>query len=210
MVRIITIEREYGCGAAKIAQKLAERLDWELWDQRLTQELARLAQSTESAIEQREERCDPLYHRLLKSFALGSYEGNLGVYPIESLDADSIVRISQRVVEEIAAKGRCVIVGRGSQHFLQERSDTLRFFLYAPMQDKVRRLISEGTKPVDAQTLVQTIDRERAAFIKRYFHAEWPNHSIYHAMINTAVGDEKVIQVILSFLDRSGAMGLAG
>src|SRR5205823_1259805 len=54
VVRIISIEREYGCGAAKIAQKLAEHLGWDLWDQRLTQEIARLAQSTESAIEQRE------------------------------------------------------------------------------------------------------------------------------------------------------------
>ncbi len=79
-----------------------------------------------------------------------------------------------------------------------------------PCRTKSGVSFSEGTKPADAQTLVQTIDRERAAFIKRYFHAEWPNHSIYHAMINTAVGDEKVIQVILSFLDRSGAMGLAG
>ena len=87
VVRIISIEREYGCGAAKIGQKLAEHLGWDLWDQRLTQEIARLAQSTESAIEQREERCDPLYHRLLKSFALGSYEGNLGVYPIQSTTA---------------------------------------------------------------------------------------------------------------------------
>jgi hypothetical protein len=27
---------------------------------------------------------------------------------------------------------------------------------------------------------------------------EWPNRSIYHAMINTAFGDEKVIRAILA------------
>jgi len=83
--RIITLEREYGC-AAGIAKKLATRLGWTLWDQRLTQEIARLAHSEKSAVEKREERRDPLYYRLFKSFALGSYEGSPGV-PVETLDA---------------------------------------------------------------------------------------------------------------------------
>ena len=195
--RIITLEREYGCGAAGIAKKLATRLGWTLWDQRLTQEIARLAHSEKSAVEKREERRDPLYYRLFKSFALGSYEGSPGV-PVETLDADSIVRISEGLVEEAAIVGKCVIVGRGSQHFLRARSDTLRFFLYASREEKLRRLIAEGK--TEADVLVDTVDRERAAFIKRYFHVEWPNRSVSHAMLNTATGDDTVIRVILSFL----------
>ena len=203
MIRIITIEREYGSGAAEIAQKLAERLGWKLWDQLLTQEIARLAHCNSSAIEKREERRDPLYYRLLKSFAQGSYEGSSTSVPVDALDADAIVRLSLRVVEQAAASGKCVIVGRGSQHFLRARLDTLRFFLYASREEKMRRLVSQGYSEGDAETLVNTIDWERAAFIKRYFHAEWPNRSIYHAMINTDLGDETVIQAILSFLQQS-------
>ena len=41
MIRILTIEREYGSGAADIARKLAERLGWKLWDEELTAEIAR-------------------------------------------------------------------------------------------------------------------------------------------------------------------------
>jgi len=200
MVRIITIEREYGCGAPQIAEKLATKLNWKLWDQGLTQEIARLANCKLSAVEQQEERRDPLYRRLLKSFALGSYEGNMGVYPVEALDADSIHRFSERVVRQAAEAGNCVIVGRGAQHFLQGRSDTLRFFLYAPREAKVRRLAAEGHKQAEAEALVDTVDRERAAFIKNYFHAEWPNREVYHAMINTSAGEETVVEVILSFL----------
>jgi len=203
MIRIVTIEREYGCGAAQIAGTLANRLGWKLWDQLLTQEIARLAHCTHSEVAEREERRDPLYHRLLKSFALGSYEGSGGVYPIETLDADSIVTISERVVGQAAAAGNCVIVGRGSQHFLRDREDTLRFFLYAPREEKVRRLVSEGSKESEAEMLVDTVDHERAAFIKNYFRAEWPNHAMYHAMLNTAAGDETVIKAMLSFLGSS-------
>lgn len=199
LIRIITIEREFGCGAAQIAEKLAARLHWKLWDQALTQEIARMANCNQSVVELHEERRDPLYRRLLKSFALGSYEGNLGVYPIEGLDADTIAKLSERVVRRVAEEGNCVLVGRGSQHFLQDRKDTLRFFLYAPREEKIRHLIAEGNTPPHAEALVYTVDRERAAFIRNYFNVEWPNLPIYHAMLNTMAGDEIVVDAMLSF-----------
>jgi cytidylate kinase len=109
------------------------------------------------------------------------------------------------VVEQAAAAGNCVILGRGAQHFLQGRRDTLRFFLYASTADKVRRLISEGHQQARAETLVDTVDRERAAFIKNYFHADWPNRAVYHAMLNTASGEEAVVEAMLSFLKQTNA-----
>jgi cytidylate kinase len=199
VIQIITIEREYGSGAATIAEKLAKRLGWKLWDQLLTQEIARLANCDPPTVQKREERRDPLYYRLFKSFILGSYEGSRGA-PVELLDADSIVKISERVVDQAASSGQAVVVGRGSQHFLRKRDDTLRVFLYAPREEKVRRLVSQGETAANVESLVDSVDHERAAFIKNYFHVEWPNRSIYHAMINTTVGEEKVIQAILSFL----------
>lgn len=199
MIRVITIEREFGCGAGEIARSLSDRLGWRLWDQLLTQEIARLAHCQQSEVRQREERLDPLYYRLLKSFALGSYEGSPGA-PVEMLDADSIVRISEHVVQAAASAGDCVVVGRGSQHFLRARKDTLRFFLYAPREKKIEGLISEGKTRGDAEMLVDTVDEERGAFIKKYFRVDWPDRSVYHAMFNTALGDETVIRAILSLV----------
>jgi len=209
VIRIITIEREYGCGAAQIAAKLAARLGWKLWDQQLTQEIARMAHCHQSEVARREERRDPLYQRLLKSFALGSSEGYRVGPPVEMLDADSIFKLAQRIVEQAAATGNCVILGRGSQHFLQGRKDTLRFFLYAPTADKVRRLVSEGNTQAQAEALVDTVDRERAAFIKNYFHTDWPNPAVYHAMINTALGEQAVVEAILGFLKQASAQPIA-
>src|SRR5215469_5380543 len=76
MIKIVTIEREYGCGGGEIAQLVASRLGWKLWDQRLTEEIARLANCPKTVVEAREERNDPLYYRLFKSFMRGSYEGS--------------------------------------------------------------------------------------------------------------------------------------
>src|SRR5262252_1361985 len=142
MIKIITIEREYGCGGGEIAQLVAKRLGWKLWDQLLTEEIARLANCPKAVVEEREERTDPLYYRLFKSFLRGSYEGSINAPKLNLVDSESISRITRRVVEHAGERGNCVIVGRGSQQFLKDRADALRIFLYAPREDKVRRLLA--------------------------------------------------------------------
>ena len=198
MIKIMTVEREYGCGGGQIAQKIADRLGWKLWDQLLTAEIARLSNCDECEVETREERVDPLYYRLFKSILRGSFEGSLNVHRLKLLDADMILHNTERVVEKAASTGNCVIVGRGSQHFLRHRDDTLRVFLYAPREEKIRRLIGDGISKKEAEEQVDIVDEERAAFIQKYFQVEWPDRSVYHAMLNTRVGDESVIRMILS------------
>ena len=197
-IRIITIEREYGCGGGVIAQKVADRLGWKLWDQLMTCEIARLSNCQQSEVELREERVDPLYYRLFKSVLRGSFEGSLNLHRLKLLDAESILRITQKVTQTAATAGNCVIVGRGSQHFLRQRNDTLRIFLYAAKEEKVRRLQAEGIHQEQAEELVDTVDKERAAFVEKYFDMPWPNRSIYHALLNTTFGDETVVRAILS------------
>src|SRR5215468_10179375 len=200
MIKIITIEREYGCGGGEIAQLAANRLGWKLWDQRLTEEIARLANCPNAVVEAREERHEPLYYRLFKSFLRGSYEGSINAPKLNLVDSETILRTTRRVVEHAAERGNCVIVGRGSQQFLKNRPDTLRVFLYAPREDKVRRLLARGKSEKEAEELVDSVDQERADFIQKYFHVEWPDRAIYHSMMNTSIGDEAVVNMILSLV----------
>ena len=141
-----------------------------------------------------------LYYRLFKSFMRGSYEGSLNAPKLKLVDSESIVKITERVVQHAAKTGNSVIVGRGSQHFLRNRKDTLRVFLYAPREDKVRRLLTRGKTEKEAEQLVDAVDRERGDFIQKYFHIEWPDRTLYHTMINTAIGDEAVVHMILDFM----------
>ncbi len=200
MIKIITIEREYGSGGGEIAQLLAKQLGWKLWDQLLTEEIARRAECPKAVVEGREERTDPLYYRLFKSFLRGSYEGSLNAHKINSVDSECILKFTELVVQDAAKTGNSVIVGRGSQQFLKNRNDTLRVFLYAPREEKVRRLLTRGKSEDEAEQLVDTVDRERADFIQKYFHVDWPDRAIYHTMINTAIGDAAVVDMILDFM----------
>ena len=197
-VRIITIEREFGSGAAGIASMVAERLGWNLWDQRLTSEIARLAECDDAQVAKREERMDPLYYRLMKSFLRGSFEGSLNVRRLKLLDTDTIFRLTQRIVHAAADEGNCVLVGRGSAFFLENRKDAFHVFLYASAEEKVRRLTESGTDRTEAVRLVETVDQERADFIKKYFGKEWPCRRLYHLMINSKIGDEAVVETILN------------
>jgi hypothetical protein len=60
--------------------------------------------------------------------------------------------------------------------------------------------LDRGKSEKEAQQLVDTVDRERVDFIQKYFGVEWPDRPLYHAMINTAIGDEAVVHMILDLM----------
>ena len=68
MIKVITIEREFGCGGGAIAERLAERLGWKLFDRQLTSEIAKLGEVEESVAKDCDERLDSLLYRLGKVF----------------------------------------------------------------------------------------------------------------------------------------------
>ncbi len=197
MIRSITIEREFGCGGSEIAAKLAEILGWKLWDHELTQEIARLTHSTPQIVEQREWKNDPAVYRVFKSFLRGAFEGGLPPTDrLELLDARRIAAVSELAVNHALSDGSCVIVGRGSQYFLRNRKDVFRTFLYASRTSKIQRLIAAGTPQEKAITEVDTIDTDRAAFVKRYLKLDWPEIHLYDAMFNTETGDSFVAEML--------------
>jgi cytidylate kinase len=198
MIRVITIEREYGSGAAVIAQKVAERLGWRLWDQLLTNQIARLLDCDSRTVEKREEKLDPVFYRLFRAFMRGSYEGSLNAPRLKIVDADCIREVAERVVKAAADEGNCVIVGRGSAYYLQPRADAFHVFLYAPFESKVRRLQAEGNSENEAVQLAENVDRDRADFIKQHFGVEWPDRHRFHLMINSTLGDEWAVETILN------------
>ena len=197
MFRLITIEREYGCGAAAIAATLADQLGWKLWDQLLTEEIARLANVDPSAVMRCDERMDSRLHRLAKSFWRGSYERNSGALGSQVFDTDRMISMMQETMNKIGREGNAVVVGRGAPYLLRENPDAFHVFLYAPRSEKIRRTVAGGHTEEDAADRVDSVDRERSVYVKHYFNADWPTRSLYHVMLNTAVGNDPVVQTIL-------------
>jgi cytidylate kinase len=198
MFRIVTLEREFGSGGGAIACQLARELGWKLWDQQLTCEIAQRAQVSEAAVALCDERVDSRLYRLAKTFWRGSYERSIPLAASHSFDTDRMMAMVGDIMRTIAEEGNAVIVGRGAPFFLREREDTFRVFTYAPHDEKIRRMLAMGKSREEAEDLVENVDKERIAYIKHYFNADWPRRDLYHLMINTAVGDENVITTILN------------
>jgi cytidylate kinase len=198
MIRAITIEREYGCGAAAIGKALAEQLGWKLWDEEITAAIARHLKCDKRSVEEREERVDSVFYRLIKVFMRGSYEASMNGQELELLDAENLAHMFEKVVVDAANEGRCVIIGRAAPWFLRDRDDAFRVFIYAPYGEKIRRTVAQGKSLREAEHLLETVDGERAVFIRKYYNKDWPDRGIYHLMVNSAIGDEKVVRLILA------------
>ncbi len=197
MIQTITIEREYGSGAGGISRKLAEKLGWTLWDEKITLEIAKRLKCDVKSVEQREEKPDSTFYRLMKIFMRGSYEERFSGSGTELLDAESLSHLFEKVITDVANRGPSVIVGRAAPWFLREREDHMGVFIFAPHYEKLRRLGAAGKSEEDAEEQLEHVDADRAAFVKRYYGKDWPTRDLYHLMINSVIGDEAVIDLML-------------
>lgn len=208
MIEILTIEREYGTGAPYIAETLARKLGWSLWDHAITEEIARRLKCKAEVVEKREERLDSVYYRLVKAFMRGSFETQTEA-GLELLDAEHLAVFFEKIVGEIADRGRCVIVGRAAPWFLRERKNAFHVFLYAPHGEKLRRIVEFGKSRKEAEELLSTVDSERAAFVRKYYGKEWPDRYLYNMMLNVTMGDDAAVEAVLRGIEQANARSMS-
>jgi cytidylate kinase len=149
----------------------------------------------------REERADPFLQRLINVIWRGSFDRNLPSPDLAILDTDRLVSVVQQVIEQAAESKPCVIIGRGAPYFLRNRTDTFCVFLYASRELKYRRVLKRVGNEAEAVELVDTMDDDRRKFVKYYFGHEWPNRQLFHAMLNTGIGDDNTVEAILHLMN---------
>lgn len=201
MKQLLLIDREFGAGGSTVAETLARRLNWKLFDEALSEEIARQARIPLEVCKKHEERADHLLQKLVNIIWRGSFHPKLPSPDLAILDTDRLVSIVQKVIEQAAEERPCVIVGRGAPYFLRHRTDTFCVFLYASREARFRRVLKRVGDEKEAANLVDRMDDERRKFVRRYFGHEWPNRHFFHAMLNTEVGDEVTVKMILNLTD---------
>jgi cytidylate kinase len=197
MIRVITISREYGSGGAAIARLIAERLGWKLVDNLLLTEIAKQAKVNHQLAERYDETVNPWFNRLMKALWAGGYEGVASTVNSADFDADAMVVLCRRVIEEAATIGSCVIVGRGGQCILQENADAFHVSVYAPLEERVQRLRERHPPGTDVAALADETDRKRAHYIRHYFGHDWTNRHLYDLSICSSMGLEAAVAAIL-------------
>ncbi len=207
MNRVVTIAREFGSGGGAVAQILAERLGWRLVDRTLIERAAAAATADAESIAQLEERVDSWFYRMVRALWSGGYEG---VVTTESaagrpLDAELVARTEHRLIEEAAAAGECIIVGRGAQCILRGHPGVFHVFVYAPWRSRVERVRGRAPAGADCEDLIIKRDRARALYVRHYFGMGWYEPHLYHLMVNSDIGLERVADAITCAAQLGGA-----
>lgn len=190
--KIITISREYGSGGREVGEKLAKRLGIEFYDKEIITLLAQESGLSEETIRNWAEK-------EVSGFFYGINAAR-GIIPIP----DRIFSARRKVLNELADKGDCVIVGSCGDYILRERENIKSFFLYAPLEIRKKRAVEVyGDDLAAYPNMIKRKDEERKDYYNHFTSFKFGDYNNYDACINTAMGIDKVVDII-EFMVKNG------
>lgn len=190
-MNIVTISRECGSGGHSIGKMLAEKIGTAFFDKEIIKLVAEKSDFAESFIEEQGE---------LITGGIFSHNIILGDKAFHTFTSpqDQINNIQVELINELASKGPCVIVGRGADFILRDREDCLNVFIRSDMEHKVERSIKEHElDPKKAESILLKRDKARANHYNYYTQQVWGDEKNYHMILDSGkLGIEKCVDII--------------
>ena len=185
--RIITISREFGSGGRTIGRKVAEKLGIPCYDAELIQKIAEESGYTADYIKEESE------------YAPGGWLSTVFTDRTMGLtNQDKLWSIQCRVIEELAQKGPCVIVGRCADYILRGKVDCLNVFIHASMEKRAERIVNEyGERKERPEQRLKDKDKRRAAYHRFYTDMKWGHAQNYHVCLDSGeLGIGRCVELI--------------
>jgi CMP/dCMP kinase len=207
---LVTITRQYASGGSEIARQAADQLGWTLIDNEFVDQVARLAGLPKDEVARREERTPGLLERLARTLAVASPEMFIATgehpIPVDTVEEETVVKTTERVIEEAASEGRVILVGRGAQAVLATRPNALHVYVIASKpfrrQVAIERL---GVSPADADKTMQETDARRDEYVKTHYGRDRQDLTQYDLVLNAErLGFEGAADVIVAEVTRRG------
>jgi len=194
MIRVITVEREYGSRGAEFAYHLSQRLQWKFVDQCLLEEIAQKAGMDPALVKRCDERLDPWYYRFGKAFWHGSMERMPALPDTRVFDSDRMMEFVREYLRNVGESGNCVVVGRGAACVLSTLPGAFHVFVYASKKRKIQWFAENfpGQTALAEEEIAAT-DKRRAAYVRRYHDADWTDRRLYHLMMNSCMGFDAMV-----------------
>ena len=185
--RVITISREFGSGGRTIGRKVAEKLCIPCYDAELIQKIAEESGYTADYIKEESE------------YAPGGWLSTVfSDRTMELTNQDKLWIIQSRVIEELAQKGACVIVGRCADYILRGKADCLNVFIHASMEKRAERIVKEyGEREESPEQRLKEKDKRRAAYHRFYTDMRWGHAQNYHVCLDSGeLGIDRCVELI--------------
>ena len=193
MKRIITISREFGSGGRSIGKLVAEKLGYRFFDSELVNKVAQRSGFSPEFIEESGEYASARSSLL---FALAT----ASQYSADGLSMHDRLYIEQtKIIEEIAAEGECVIVGRCADFILRDRKDCLNVYIHADMESRAKRIVERyGESDKSPEKRLTEKDQKRKVYYKNYTGRNWGQAQNYDICLNSgALGIETCAELIV-------------
>ena len=189
-VSVITIGRQYGSGGSELGQILADKLGYAFYDKEIIEMTAGTTGYSSNYVgEHQESLTNSLIYDLVN---------HMYTFPETESPKDKIFDAQSKVIKEIAEKGHCVIVGRCADQILKDRTDCLNVFLHAPLTNRIKRVMSKkNLTEKEAKNLILKEERRRADNYHYYTRQIWGASANYHLSLDTSLGYDYVMDVIL-------------
>lgn len=199
MSKIITIGREFGSGGRELGRRLSEKLGYAYYDQEIIAEIAKRTALSEEYVQQIIER------KPITSFPI--HVGH-SFYPVTNPMFQQSLNVyseQHKLLQEMAAKSDCIIVGRCADYILRDEKP-FRVFVYADVDSKLDRCMKrkaedEHLTEQEMKKRMASIDKGRAKYYEFYSDRKWGARENYDLMVNTSGQNIKVVtQAVLDYL----------
>lgn len=177
---VITIAREYGSGGHLLGERLARMLGLPLYDREFIRLAARESGMDEEYILRNEQSIPSFWLKCI-------FAQTNGARMDRSLSPDDVLFVAEsRIVQEQAARGACVIVGRCADFVLRDNPHVVRIFCCSDPATARDRCIREyGITPEGAEAEIRRINRNRRTHYEYYTGERWDDPHRYDLTINT-------------------------
>lgn len=207
-IRLVTVSREFGAGGSEVAAELGRRLDWPVLDQDIVHRVAARLRLDRRTVEHFDEHPPSLVARIATVLVVP--QPDLYSFPVEGElpSHDTIATTTRAVIEEMGASPPLIVVGHGAQSIFCRREDVLHLRLVAPVAVRLKRVMARlNVDAAFAGTLIHRADRDRQAYVQRYFHKDWRSDQLYTLQINTGhVTIPEAVGLVESIVRSRGAM----
>lgn len=199
---LITVSRQYGAGGSTVAALVARRLGWSVIDNELIDRVAARAGLTPQEVAAKEETAPGFLERIVLALAASSQEilTPESAQALKPLEEPRLVQVTEKVVAEIAAEGRVVLVGRAAAAVLAGAHDAIHARLVAPKEHRIGVIAERlGVSREEAAQVMEKTDANRARYHQEYYGRDWADPANHHLTINTlAVGYEGTAGIIVA------------
>ena len=197
---VFTIGREFGSFGQTVGEKLAERLGIKVYDKELLKKAAKDSGLCEEIFNNNDEKPTSsfLYSLVMDTYSAGNYATSTFL----DMPLNHKVFLAQfEAIQKLAEQESCVIIGRCADYALAEHEETIRIFIHADMDDRVKWIAKRADLTESkARDLIQKNDKQRASYYNYYTNKKWGDCRGYDLTLNTSkLSIDECVEVILAY-----------